>query len=219
MGAWDEHLERERRRFLDGDGRLHAIHDPDERQRQLTRMGNAAWGAGLCCLMRGDREDAVAWFDRAVGSYRESLETAPPESWGRYIGSMKCRVLADDWESAEEEAHATLGAGAAVSVSPIGTYSAVLAHLVLGDDGEAMRRARELRELDDFPAAVAAALEQVAAADLSGYSAAVTEVLASFEERDEYLEEVPVADTVLVLQALAGRRGLSAELESPLLPA
>jgi hypothetical protein len=27
-----------------------------------------------------------------------------------------------------------------------------------------------------------------------------------------------VADTVLVLQGLAGRRGISAELESPLLP-
>jgi hypothetical protein len=30
---------------------------------------------------------------------------------------------------------------------------------------------------------------------------------------------MPVADTVLVLQALAGRRGLAAELSSPLLPA
>ena len=218
MSVWDEHLERERRRFMDGDGRLHAIHDPDERQRQLARMGNAAWGAGLCCLMRGDREDALAWFDRAAGSYRESLDTAPPESWGRYIGSMKCRVLADDWAIAEEEAHATLGAGAALSVSPIGTYSAVLAHLVLAEDGEALRLARALRERDEFPGDVAAALEQVAAADLAGYSAAVGDVLASFEERDEYLEGVPVADTVLVLQALARQRGLLVELSSPLLP-
>jgi hypothetical protein len=218
VGVWDEHLERERHRFMDGDGRLHAIHDPDERQRQLTRMGNAAWGAGLCCLMLGDREGAAGWFDRAAGSYRESLETAPPESWGRYIGSMKCRVLADDWESAEEEAHATLGAGAAVSVSPIGAYGAVLAHLVLAEDDEALRVARKLRERDDFPGEVAVALELVAAAELSGYSAAVKEVLATFEQRDEYLEDVPVADTVLVLQAFAGRRGLAVELSSPLLP-
>jgi hypothetical protein len=218
VGEWDEHLERERRRFMDGDERLHAIRDPDERERQLTRMGNAAWGAGLCCLMRGERESANAWFDRAAGSYRESLETAPPESWGRYIGSMKCRVLADDSESAEEEAHATLGAGAAGSVSSIGTYGAVLAHLVLADDGEALRLATELRERDDFPAPVSAALELVAAADLPGYSAAVAEVLASFEEREEYLEGVPVADTVLVLQALARRRGMVVELSSPLLP-
>jgi hypothetical protein len=43
-------------------------------------------------------------------------------------------------------------------------------------------------------------------------------VLESFETRDEYLEDLPVADTVLVLQALAGRRGMEANLSSPLLP-
>src|SRR5947208_1085168 len=41
----------------------------------------------------------------------------------------------------------------------------------------------------------------------------------SFGTRDAYLEDVPVADTVLVLQALAARRGMAAELESQLLPA
>ena len=51
-----------------------------------------------------------------------------------------------------------------------------------------------------------------------GYLIAVESVLASFERRDEYLEEIPVADTVLVLQALANRRGLAADLASPLLP-
>ena len=43
-------------------------------------------------------------------------------------------------------------------------------------------------------------------------------MLESFETRDEYLEDMPVADTVLVLQALAARRGLAADLTSPLLP-
>jgi hypothetical protein len=43
-------------------------------------------------------------------------------------------------------------------------------------------------------------------------------VLESFEKRDEYLEDIPVADTVLVLQALAARRGIAVELSSPLLP-
>ena len=37
-------------------------------------------------------------------------------------------------------------------------------------------------------------------------------MLESFETRDSYLEDVPVADTVLVLQALAGRRGMADEL-------
>jgi hypothetical protein len=43
-------------------------------------------------------------------------------------------------------------------------------------------------------------------------------VLRSFETREEYLEDIPVADTVIVLQALAARRNLAAELTSPLLP-
>jgi hypothetical protein len=43
-------------------------------------------------------------------------------------------------------------------------------------------------------------------------------VLESFETRDEHLEGIPLADTVLVLQALARRRDLAAELSSPLLP-
>ncbi|MDX6387141.1 MAG: hypothetical protein QOD85_943, partial [Gaiellaceae bacterium] len=43
-------------------------------------------------------------------------------------------------------------------------------------------------------------------------------VLESFEGREDYLEDLPVADTVIVLQALAARRGLAAELSSPLLP-
>ena len=44
-------------------------------------------------------------------------------------------------------------------------------------------------------------------------------MLRSFEERDAFLEDVRVADTVLVLDALASERGLGVEpLTSPLLP-
>jgi hypothetical protein len=76
-----------------------------------------------------------------------------------------------------------------------------------------------LRTGDGFPHDVADALAFLAAEDVLGYVGAVESVLASFEERDEYLEDVAVADTVLVLQALAEGRGLRAELSSPLLPA
>ena len=54
---------------------------------------------------------------------------------------------------------------------------------------------------------------------MDGYTLAIEAVLQSFEQRDEYLEDIPVADTALVLQALAARRGFAAELSSPLLPA
>ena len=59
----------------------------------------------------------------------------------------------------------------------------------------------------------------IAAQDVVGYIYAVESVLDSFETREEYLEDIPVADTVLVLQALAARRGIASELSSPLLPA
>jgi hypothetical protein len=74
------------------------------------------------------------------------------------------------------------------------------------------------RTHEAFPNEVADALAFIAAEDVPGYVLAVEDVLESFEQRDEYLEGVPVADTVLVLQALAGKRGMAAELESPLLP-
>jgi len=78
--------------------------------------------------------------------------------------------------------------------------------------------ADSLRERDDFPRDVADALATLAASDRLGYVEAVESVLESFETRDEYLEDMPVADTVLVLQALAAKREIAAELTSPLLP-
>ena len=75
-----------------------------------------------------------------------------------------------------------------------------------------------LRTHEDFPAPVGDALAMIAAEDPVGYIEAVEAVLESFETRDEYLEDLPVADTVLVLQALAARRNMAAELSSPLLP-
>jgi hypothetical protein len=215
---WEQHLEREVARFRDGEARLPEIDDPDVRQRQLTRMGNAAWGAGLSSMMLGDRATAATWFDRAVESYHDSLETAPPGSWGRYIGPLKCRILAVDWAGAEDEAHRTLAAEAQRSESPIGRYAAALSFLVLGADDEAAPLGRELRAREDFPRPVADAVATLAAADRVAYREAIEAVLASFEERDEYLEDVPVADTVMVLQAMAESRGMAAELSSPLLP-
>lgn len=215
---WTDHLEREQGRYEDGERRLPEAEDDDARQRQLTRIGNAAGGAGLSLLMLGRREEAAEWFDRAVRRYRESYELAPPGSWGRPIGAIKARILAGDWAGAEEEARWALGEGAAESDSPIGRYAGALALLTLGRDQDARPVADSIRERDDFPHDVANALATLAAEDPLGYTYAVESVLESFEQRDEYLEDIPVADTVIVLQALAGRRGMAADLASPLLP-
>ncbi|HET7857013.1 MAG TPA: hypothetical protein VFL41_11210 [Gaiellaceae bacterium] len=215
---WDAHVEREVERYRDGEARLLAVDDPDSRQRQLTRMGNAAGGAGLSLLMLGRRDEADDWFRRAAARYRDSFADAPPGSWGRPIGAMKALVLAEDWPSAEDAARWALDAGAAKAESPIGQYAAVLALLILGSDDDARRQAAGLGGRDDFPTDVAHALATIAARDRPGYVAAIQSVLESFETRDEYLEDVPVADTVIVLQTLAERRGIAAELASPLLP-
>jgi tetratricopeptide (TPR) repeat protein len=215
---WPARAEREISRYRDGEERLPETTDPDSRQRQLTRMGNAAGGAGLALLMAGRHDEASEWLHQAAERYRESITDAPAGSWGRPIGAMKALVLADDWESAEGAARWALEYAADESDSPIGRYAGALALLILGRDHDAVAHADAVRTRDDFPNDVGDALAFLAAQDVVGYVDAVKRVLESFESRDEYLEDIPVADTVLVLQALAARRGMAAELSSPLLP-
>ena len=218
MTSWEEHVDREVGRYEDGEVRLSAIAAADERQRQLTRMGNAAGGAGLALLMLDRDEEAETWFARAAERYRESFPEAPPGSWGRPIGAVKARLLAGDWPGAEDAARWALTTGCPGADSPIGRYAACLALLVLDRDEEAGPFAASIQGRDDFPTDVADALAALAAADGNAYAAAVTSVLRSFETRDDYLEDIPVADTVIVLQVLAARRGLDVRLSSELLP-
>jgi hypothetical protein len=131
---------------------------------------------------------------------------------------MKSRLLAGDAERAREEARWALEAGAAESESPIGRYAATLAALVNGEDARAGELAAGIRDRDDFPRPVADALTAVAAADGERYEDAIRTLLADFESRSDFLEDVPVADTVLVLQALAAERGIVVALGSPVLP-
>ena len=216
--AWAETEERAAERYREGEARLPEAPDPDTRQRQLTRMGNAAWAAGLAALMDGRAGDARSWLGRAADRYRESWDDAPPGSWGRPIAAMKARLLAGDDDGAAEAARWALGAGAAEAESPIGRYAAGLASAVVGEWDDARVHAGFLRTHDGFPDDVADTLAFVAAEDVVGYTQEVEKVLESFEQRTEFLEDVRVADTVLVLQALARRRGMDAELESDLLP-
>ena len=214
--SWDEHVARQRARYEDGLARL--PDDPDERQRQLTRVSNAALGAGFAELMGGDTQKARRWLLEAAGRYRESYEGAPAESWGRMIGAVKLRVIVGDWEGARDDARWTLGNGAAGAESPIGIYAACVAQLVLDNDAEAAALAAQLVAAEGFPADVAGSLSAIATADEGAHASAVRSVVRSFETRDEHLEDVPIADTALMLNALAGARGIGAELSSSLLP-
>src|SRR5207247_7907302 len=144
-------LRRERERYRDGESRLPDANDADTRQRQLTRLGHAAAGAGLTLVMQGRTEEAREWFDRACERYRESWQDAPPGSWGRPIAILKARILADDWDGAERDARWTLDQGASEAESPIGRYAAALAHEVLGEWEDAPTAADALRLDDSSP--------------------------------------------------------------------
>jgi hypothetical protein len=183
-------------------------------------LGNAAYGAGLALLIAGRDVEVREWLHRAATHWRESWADATPTSWGRPIGVMKALLLAGDDDGAAEAAEWTLTLGCEDAESPIGRYAATLALLILGRDVEARHQADSIRERDDFPMAVADALACVAAPDPVAYTEAVEAVLESFEVRDAYLEDVAVADTVMVLQLLAARRGIPAALDpSTVLPA
>jgi hypothetical protein len=213
---WEERAARASERYEDGVARLPDA--SDERQRQLTRMGNAAWAAGLSYLMLGREDDAVTWLLRAADRYRESWPDAPSGRWGRPIGAMKCRLIARDVVGARVDAAWGLEADAAEAESPIGRYAAALAYLVLGGDQEAAALVPTLAGVDAIPQAVVASLRALAAGDASTYKAAINALVADFEARADFLEDVPVADTVLALQALALARGIEVALVSPLVP-
>jgi hypothetical protein len=186
-------------------------------QRQLTQLGNAAWAAGLAFLMAGRTNESAEWLRRSADRYRESWQDAPPDSWGRPIAAMKALLLAGD--DASEAARWALEAGAATAESPIGRYAGTLAFLVLGDDVAARILGSTLRDTADFPPAVADALVEVAGTDRVDYQIALEHILDSFEQRTDFLEDIPVADTVLVLQRLAAARDLAVDLApSALLP-
>jgi hypothetical protein len=185
-------------------------------ERSLVRKGNTAYAAALALLMAGDPE-AAEWFRRAAARWRESWSGGA--SWGRPIGALKASLLAQDEAAVDELARWTLELGTATEDSPIGRYAGALALLALGRWPEARHVAETLRDRDDFPHDVADALACIAAHDVVGYVEAVESVVDSFVTRDEHLEGVAVADTALVLQELARRRGVEHALPaSPVVP-
>jgi hypothetical protein len=100
-----------------------------------------------------------------------------------------------------------------------GSGPAYFALLVLGRDDDALPVARRIADEGLEPVVVAHALAALASSDEAALRGSRRTVLRSFEERDAFLEDTPVADTVLVLDALARERGMAVEpLASELLP-
>ena len=195
------------------------LHHGEEDERAIVRRGNVAYAAGLALLMAHD-DDAAEWLRRAAAHWRASWDLGTGvDAWGRPVGAIKASLLAGDDGAADHLARWTLELGAAKAASPIGRYAATLALLVLEEWPDARHAAESLQARDDFPADVADALAFVSAHDPVAYTEAVEAVVASFETRSDYLEDVPVADTALVLDRLAARRGIAHALPaSPTLP-
>ena len=187
---------------------------------RLASVAGASWAAGLASLMLGDAGTGSEWLRRAADDYATSWRAAPPASWGRPIAMIRCRLIAGDLDGARTDAAAALEAGAADAPGPVAGYCAALALLALARDAEAEDVAARIAAEGLEPAAVADALVALAGADDSRFVEARAAVLRSFEERDAFLEDVRVADTILVLDQLARARGIEPpRLSSPLLPA
>jgi hypothetical protein len=131
---------------------------------------------------------------------------------------MKSRLIAGDVDGARKDAHWALDAGAASSESSIGCYAAALADLVLEDDSAARALVPTLRGAESIPPAVVDSLAALGERGASAYDSSIRALVADFESREEFLEDIAVADTVLAFQALAAERGLAVALSSPLLP-
>jgi hypothetical protein len=161
------------------------------------------------CLLAG--EDAGQALRTARDEYLSSHELTGPASWGRLLGGLKMAILAGDGveEAARRAVDETDGAGSTAAV-----YVRALALVALGrvpDPRPLLDAGREF-------ARTGRALAAIAAGDGAGYAEALGEILGDFEARDQYLTGVAFADTVAVLERLAGPRGIAVHPASRLLP-
>jgi hypothetical protein len=186
------------------------------RHADLLTEGVAADGEAFRAMFDGRADDARAALRTAAALYRASWEAAPPRSYGRLVAYLKSAVLAGDGAEAAADTRAAL---AGVCDSPTSAYALALTALVEGDDGEAAAAAAAMAGGGGAFARTAAALGALAAHDAAAYADAVAAVVADFEGRDAHLTGVPVADTAMLLEALAAQRGMAARPASPLLPA
>lgn len=171
-------------------------------------------GEGQRLLLGGDADSGAALMREAARRYRVSWELAPPRSYGRLVGMLKAAVIAGDADEAAAYAREQVGE----ADSPPSHYVLAVAALVTGDDDGAREAAEGMRAGSPAFGRAAAAIEALADGDAARYAAAVGEIVADFEGREEHLTGVPIADTALMLECLAERRGIAARPASALLP-
>ena len=154
---------------------------------------------------------AGALYAQARDAYLASHAETGPRSWGRLVGSLKMAILAGDGvtEVAEQALAETADAG-----GPAAAYARALAAVAVG---RAPDTAAMMAEGGAF-ARTARALDALAAGDAGAYRAALAEIVADFEARDEHLSGVQVADTAMVLERLAEARQMATHPRSAVVP-
>ena len=189
---------------------------PRKHQELMTAAVERDAGAQQA-LLAGDRDAARAAFAAASALYRRSWEEAPPTAYGRLVGMLKSAVLAGD--GAAEAQYVREALADAGRESPTASYAQALAALILGLDEAALTWARRMDAGGDAFARTGTVIAALATRDEAAYSVALEAIVHDFEQRSEHLTGVAIADTALVLKVLAARRGIAAELESPVMPA
>jgi hypothetical protein len=190
---------------------------PPHRHQQLLTEAIEREGAAQRHLIDGDPDAAAAEFDAASALYRRSWEAAHGRAFGRLVGMLKAAVLAGG--GAEEAEYARAALADADPDSATANYARAIAALIAGDDLEAAARAADMGPGGEAFARTAEAISALAAHAGARYADALEAVVGDFERRSEHLTGVAIADTALMLQALATRRGMAAAIESPVLPA
>jgi hypothetical protein len=184
-----------------------------ERDLELLSEAIRTEGDAQRALLAG--EEAAVGFLAASALYRASWEAAAPDAFGRLVGMIKAAVIAGD---AAEAAAYVLEQIPDERVSPVAAYAHAIASMVRGDDGTASWSAREMLGGGEAFAAPAAAIEALAIRSRPRYGKALATIVADFEGRDAHLTGVAIADTAVMLERLASRRGMDVRPVSATLP-
>jgi hypothetical protein len=188
---------------------------PEAAHDDLLAEAIAADGDAYRALYADRIADAHASFESAAALYRASWEAAPPRSFGRLVAYVKSATLAGEPEYAAAYVREALGGACD---SPTSCYALAIAALIEDDDAMAARAAVAMTEGDAAFLRAAEALAALAARDRGGYARAVAAIVADFEGREQHLTGVAVADTALLMEALAERRDMAVRPPSELLP-
>jgi hypothetical protein len=192
---------------------------PPHKHQELLTAAIEREGEAQRHLIDGDVEAAQAEFREVAELYRQSWQVAHARAFGRLVGMLKASVLAGGGTAAEPAEYVRTELADADPESPTANYARALAALIAGDDDDAQAGARAMGAGGEAFARTAAAIDALARRDEAAYTAALTAIVRDFEQRADHLTGVAIADTAVMLEALAGRRGMGAELSSPVLPA